>query len=72
VVVRREAVNSSAVKSIGYDRHFQVLEVEFPDGEVYQYLDVPFSEYLMLRNADSIGTHMNTVIKPGYRFEKVS
>ena len=37
----REAVDSSSFASIGYEEETRTLEVEFVDGEVYRYLEVP-------------------------------
>jgi hypothetical protein len=37
----RKEVESSQLKSVGYDAEKQVLEIEFKNGGVYQYFDVP-------------------------------
>jgi hypothetical protein len=47
--MEREAVSSSSVASIGYDPESLTLEVEFASGDVYQYFDVPETEYDGLR-----------------------
>lgn len=39
--MRRQAVESTTVRSIGYNARHKVLEIEFRSGTVYQYLDVP-------------------------------
>lgn len=39
--MKREAVVSSNIKSVGYDIQQNVLEVEFANGSVYQYKEVP-------------------------------
>ena len=38
--MERKRVNSSKVRSIGYDEQSQVLEVELSNGLVYQYVKV--------------------------------
>ena len=35
--MERKRVNSSRLRSIGYDEKTMVLEVEFSNGQVYQY-----------------------------------
>jgi hypothetical protein len=64
--MRRKAVDSSAVVSVGYDPKAKALEVEFPSGHVYQYLDVPAAEHRALINADSLGQYFNAEIKDCY------
>jgi len=69
--VRRERLDSSSLASVGYDPSRQVLEVEFRNGGVYQYLDVPGEEYDELCEADSKGRYLNTEIKPNHRFRRI-
>ena len=60
--MRRKAVESSAVVSVGYDSTSKTLEIEFPSGHVYQYLDVSTSTYKALLNAESLGRYFNAEI----------
>ncbi len=55
--MQRQQVDSSNLKSIGYEK--QVLEIEFQNGDVYQYFDVPKDEYIALMNAESHGKYFN-------------
>jgi hypothetical protein len=64
--MKREHISSSAIRSVGYDPEEQTLEVEFIDGEVYQYLKVPEYVFLDFMMAESRGEYINTHIKPGY------
>lgn len=66
--MEREVVSSSSVASIGYDPESLTLEVEFVGGAVYQYFDVPETEYDGLLGADSIGGYLNANIKGRYRY----
>jgi hypothetical protein len=68
--MNRVAVSSSSVASIGYDPVAAVLEIEFQNGRIYQYLHVPPQAHRLLLQADSKGEFVNKVIKP--RFEAVS
>jgi KTSC domain-containing protein len=35
--MERKRVNSSKIRSVGYDEKTQTLEIEFSNGQVYQY-----------------------------------
>lgn len=67
----REKISSTSLASIGYDEDHAILEVEFQTGEVYQYFDVPVSEYDALMNADSIGAYFSYNIRPNYDFRHI-
>jgi len=71
VNVHREPVESSSLSSVGYDARKRLLEVEFRNGGVYRYLDVPEDEYQALKGAGSLGRHLNHEIKPFYSVIKV-
>ena len=38
--MERKRVNSSKIRAVGYDEQSQVLEIEFSNGQVTQYLNV--------------------------------
>ena len=38
--MERKRVNSSKIRSVGYDEKTQTLEIEFSNGQVYQYVKV--------------------------------
>lgn len=59
----REQVQSSAIKSVGYDPATQTLEVEFVSGSVYQYLKVPASLHTEFMIASSKGKFHHSRIK---------
>ena len=68
----RKYVSSSNIASIGYDSISQVLEVEFLNGSIYQYYNVPEALYEGLMSADSHGKYLDANIKKGgYRYSKV-
>ncbi len=67
----RVPVTSSTVASVGYEQQSATLEVEFLDGAVYQYFDVPEAEFEGLRDAGSVGGYLNTNIKGRYRYARV-
>ncbi len=64
----RDAVNSSMISSIGYDRSTGIVEIEFrSSGQIWQYMNVPEIIYNEVRYADSIGKSFNALIKNQYQ-----
>jgi KTSC domain len=61
--MEREYVQSSNLRSIGYDSNSSTLEVEFNNGAIWQYYDVLESTYYELKSAASIGKFFNSNIK---------
>lgn len=69
--MKRESVSSSNLASIGYDSENEILEIEFNHGGVYQYSDVPESEYVALMNADSHGKYFSANIRNDFKYKKL-
>jgi uncharacterized protein len=70
--MERTAVQSSSnIASIGYDNQSETLEIEFLNGSIYQYFDIPERIYKELMGADSYGKYFASVIKGNYRYSKV-
>jgi len=68
----RARVSSSNLASIGYDPDNRILEVEFRNGGVYQYFDVPERVHSELMSASSHGKYFGVYVKKaGYRFRKI-
>jgi len=67
----RIPVSSSNVASIGYDADAQVLEVEFVNGGVYQYTNVPREAFDELQSAASKGSYFSQNIKNRYPYTRV-
>ncbi len=63
--MRRAAVESTSIVSIGYDRKRRELEIEFREtGDVYRYFEVSATEYADFIAAESKGSYLNQVFKP--------
>jgi len=69
--VRRAAIASTSLASVGYDPASKKLEVEFAGGAVYQYLGVPEVELHRFLRARSRGTYLNRHIKPQFLCRRV-
>ncbi|MBC7899639.1 MAG: KTSC domain-containing protein, partial [Saprospiraceae bacterium] len=65
--MNRERIDSSSIRSVGYDPDAKILEVEFRGGGVYQYFDVPKNVYEDLINASSAGRYYAVYIKNEFR-----
>jgi len=48
--MEREYVDSSMIRSFGFDASISTLEVEFNNSAIWQYFDVPDSVYPYIRN----------------------
>ena len=54
--MRRQRVESTTVRSVGYQRRSRILEIEFQSGAVYQYVDVSARVYEEFWKAESKGS----------------
>ena len=69
----RTPVNSSNIAAIGYDPDSQILEVEFLDGSIYDYSDVPDYHFEGIMAAPSKGQYLHQHIKKGgYTYQRVA
>jgi hypothetical protein len=69
-VTRMYAVESSAVKAIGYDAEAEEAYVEYLGGGLYVYEEAPVDVFEELAKAESKGTFVNAVIK-AYPFRRL-
>lgn len=69
--MHRKPVQSSSIKTVGYNADSATLEVEFLDGDVYRYLMVPETAAAQFLAAPSLGRHFVQHIKPRFSSEKV-
>lgn len=71
VFMDRLPVDSTNLSSVGYDPQNKVLEIEFKNGNIYQYFSVPENINLGLISASSAGKYFNSNIKDIYRYTQV-
>lgn len=69
--MKRIAVISKVLKSVGYDEATATLEVEFKNGGLYEYVDVPPEAHSELILAPSKGTYFGDNIRDKYRFKRI-
>jgi hypothetical protein len=69
--IPRQPVQSTAIAKAGYSKRRHILEIEFVNGAVYRYFDVPLSVYRELMSADSKARFYDSNIKKHYRSDLV-
>lgn len=69
--MNRQLVQSSNIRAIGYDPKTRVMQIQFHDGGVYDYADVPPSEHQALMTSKSIGGRFHSHIKSKYQSKRV-
>ena len=65
--IPREPVGSTAIASVGYSKRKQILELEFVNGAIYRYFEVPRSTYHGFMDADSKSHYFHQNIKGKFR-----
>jgi KTSC domain-containing protein len=69
--MERKRVNSSKIRSVGYDEKTQTLEIEFSNGEVYQYPKVYPEVYRRFMAAPNPTTFYDDKIAEDYTGRRV-
>jgi hypothetical protein len=69
--IPRQPVQSTAIAAIGYSKRRHILEIEFVNGAIYRYLDVPPSVYRDLMSAESKARFYDFNIKKKYRSVRI-
>lgn len=69
-MINRTPIQSSNINSIGHDVSSNTMEVEFKDGSVYTYHDVPKDVHQSLIGAKSVGSHFHANVKNKYKYSK--
>lgn len=66
----RHPVQSSNIKSVGYDPVKKEMEVEFHSGEIYAYHHVEPHTYKGLIEASSVGSYFHKHVRPHHQHTK--
>jgi lysyl-tRNA synthetase class 2 len=69
--IPRERVQSRGIAEVGYSKRRHLLEIEFANGAIYRYVDVPPSVYRDLISAESKARYYDANIKRNYRSMRV-
>ena len=65
--IKRVPIESRAIAAIGYSKRLRALEIEFRNGAIYRYLDVPRSLHRELMNAPSKARFYHQNVRGKYR-----
>jgi hypothetical protein len=65
--IPRQPVQSSAIAKVGYSKRRHALEIEFMNGAVYRYLDVPVTVYHDLMSSESKARFYDSNVRGHYR-----
>jgi len=69
--MQRQQVESSVIKSVGYDPALHTLEIEVKSGRVYRYDEVEEKTFKEMMDAKSMGRYFNANIRDKYRGERL-
>jgi len=65
--IPRQSVQSTAIAKVVYSKRRRILEIEFVNGAVYRYLDVPIAVYRDPISAESKARFYDSNIRKHYR-----
>jgi hypothetical protein len=69
--MERDQVDSTTIVSVGYDASMETLEIEFKNGGIYQYYNVPETVYRQLMEATSKGQFFQTYVRDAFPYSRV-
>jgi hypothetical protein len=69
--MERKKLNSSNIRSAGYDARNRVLEIEFSNGGIYQYTGVSDEVHRRLMNAPSPGSYFKDHIEENFSAKRI-
>jgi hypothetical protein len=69
--MERVQLQSSSLRSVGFNPNEKVLEVEFQSGEVYQYFGVQEPIFRELMLASSKGAFFNCCIEDHFPYKRI-
>ena len=69
--MQRKSVNSSTIRSVGYEPNSQTLEIEFTSGSIYQYSQVSPEIHRKLMAAPTIGSFFKNNIEDEFTAKRI-
>lgn len=64
-------VASSNIQAVGYDESTETMRVQFTNGSIYEYRNVPSIVYNDFMQSGSLGAYLNRNIRNSYPYEKI-
>ncbi len=71
ILLERQPVKSRILRSVGYDDSTKILEVEFQNGLIYQFFDVPKKVSEDLLHSGEIGKYFTEKVRTRFRTKQV-
>jgi hypothetical protein len=65
--IQRQSVQSSGLAAVGYSKRRHLLEIEFTNGAIYRYVEVPPSVHRDLMSAESKARFYDENVRGKYR-----
>ncbi len=72
ILLERQPVKSRILRSVGYDESTKVLEIEFQNGLVYQFFEVPPKVSMELMRSGEVGKYFTDKVRTRFRTKQVS
>lgn len=69
--MERKRINSSNIRSVGYDARNRVLEIEFSNGGIYQYAGVSEEVHRRFVNSPSAGSYFRDNIEENFSGKRI-
>ena len=69
--MRMIPIDSTAISGVGYDSGQHILRLQYVNGRIYDYFELPSKIYEQLLKADSAGEFVNLEVKPNYDCSEV-
>lgn len=63
-------VNSSNIVESRYDIEKKIMQVEFKNGSIYEYYDIPHAIYTRFRLSESQGKFLHSTIAKSFKYKK--
>jgi len=70
--VDRQPVKSRILRSVGYNDSAKILEIEFQNGQIYQFSDVPPKVFADLMHSDEIGKYFSEKVRPKFQSKQIA
>ena len=65
--IPRQPIDSTTIAKVGYSKRRHILEIEFVNGAIYRYFDIPLSVHHDLMWAESKARFYDSKIRKHYR-----
>lgn len=69
--MKRDFVQSSSIISVGFDAPSSTMEIEFKDGRIYQYFEIPEQVFRDLKSAPSVGSYFHQNVRGKYAYAQL-